>query len=183
MKLTKFKRYVLCIGFITTFCHLIFLICSQLMLISMTISQGRNLNFTLYPIIQMSEQIVFRFMILNFGTVYPKTLQIQHLSQYLKNDVLSLCIMTLKFLFIFSYYFNLCCSFFLFYFVLDIRYVFLFFSLYIIFFLLRIPTIHIYIYFHIFNCYVCNLATIMFICTDFIEVDNWNDNIVDMDLW
>ena len=105
----------------------------------------------------------------NFGTVYPKTLQIQHFSQYLKNDVLSLCIKPLKFEFIFSYYCNLCFPFFLFYFVFYVRYVF--FSVSIIF-LLRIPTIKIYIYIDIFNCYVCNLATIMFICTDFIEVDD-----------
>ena len=39
-----------------------------------------------------------------------------------KNDVLSLCIKSLKFEFIFSYYCNLCFSFFLFYFVLYIRY-------------------------------------------------------------
>ena len=150
----------------------------------MTISQGRHLNFTLHPIIQISAQIVFRFMVLNFGTVYPKTLQIQHLSQYLKNDLLSLCIKMLKFQFIFSYYCNLCFfSFFLFYFVLDIRCFFFFLSFYIIFFLLRIPTIQVYIYFDIFNCYVCNLATIMFICTHFIEVDDWNDNIVNMGLW
>ena len=81
----------------------------------------------------MSEQIVFRFTVLNFRTVYSKTLQIQHLSQYLKNDVLSLCIKTLKFQIIFSYYCNLCFSFFLFYFVLDIR-CFGFFSLFILFF-------------------------------------------------
>ena len=80
-ELTKSKRYVSCIGFITTFCHLIFLICSQLILISMTISQGRHLNFILHLIIQMSEEIIFRFTVLNFGTVYPETLQIQHLSQ------------------------------------------------------------------------------------------------------
>ena len=151
----------------------------------MTMSQGRHLNFTLHPIIQMSEQIVFRFTVLNFGTVYSKTLQIQHLSQYLQNDVLTLCIKTLKFLFIFSYYCNLCffLSFFLFYFVLDICYVFSVFSLFISFFLLRIPTIQIYIYIDIFNCYVCNLVNIMFICTDFIEVDNWKDNIVNIGLW
>ena len=48
----------------------------------MTISQGSHLNFTLHLTIQMSEHIVFRFMVLNFETVYPKTLQIQHPSQY-----------------------------------------------------------------------------------------------------
>ena len=48
----------------------------------MTISQGSHLNFTLHLTIQMSEHIVFRFMVLNFETVYPMTLQIQHPSQY-----------------------------------------------------------------------------------------------------
>ena len=50
----------------------------------MTISQGMNLNFTLHLTIQMSEHIVFRCMVLNFVTVYSKTLHIQHLFQYLK---------------------------------------------------------------------------------------------------
>ena len=141
----------------------------------MTISQGRHLNFTLHAIIQMSEQIVFRFMVLNFGIVYPKTLQIQHLFQYLKHYVLSLCINSLKFQFIFSYYCNLC--FFL-------SFSSILFSIFVMFFFsLSFPTIQIYIYIDIINCYVCNLATIMFICTDFIEVDDWNDNIVNMGVW
>ena len=48
----------------------------------MTISQGSHLNFTLHLTIQLSEHIVCRFMVLNYETVYQKTLQIQHPSQY-----------------------------------------------------------------------------------------------------
>ena len=147
----------------------------------MTISQGRHLNFTLHPIIQMSEQIVFRFTVLNFGTVFPKTLQIQHISQYLKNDVLSLCIKTLQFQFKFSYSCNLsvfflslifcsryslCFSFFL-------CFYFIFFS-YCAFLLFK-------------STYTLTFSIVMYvilcICTDLIKVDDWNDNIVNMGLW
>ena len=101
-------------------------------------------KFPLHPTIEMSEQIVFRFMVLNFGTVYPQTLQFQHLSQYLKNDVLRLCINTLKFEFIFSYYCNLC---FLSFSSILFSIFVMFFSVSIIF-LLHIRTINIYIYIH-----------------------------------
>ena len=67
--------------------------------------------------------------------------------------------------------------FFLFCFVLYVRYVFSLTFLFSIIFLLHIPTIHYYTYIAIFDCYLHNLATIMlFICTDFIEVDDWNNN-------
>ena len=113
----------------------------------MTISQGRHLNFTLHLTIQMSEHIVFRFTVQNFGTVYsnfPKTLQIQHISQYLKNDVLSLYIKPLKFEFIFSYYCNLCFSFFLMFLFCFVLYIRCFLSFFLLFsyytFLLYITT-------------------------------------------
>ena len=53
----------------------------------MTISQGRHLNSTLHPTIQMSEQTVFRFMVLSFGTVYPKTSDSASLSVFKKRCI------------------------------------------------------------------------------------------------
>ena len=121
----------------------------------------------------MSEHIVFRFTVLNCGEVYPKT-GLASLSVFRKRWLI-LCIKPHKFEFIFSYYCNLWVSFF--YFVLYIRYVFLIIFYYT--FLLYTST---YYTIDIFDCYVCNLVTIMFICTDFIEVDDWNNNIANMGL-